>query len=546
MNIDQIPDEDSSHHFQKSKDWNTIAKFKDDIVNALSQIEDKVTNKNNSIENMINSKHSVFETRLTDLDNSIKNINSKINQLFIMHDKYKEVLPLQQKNNETLISHEVRLNNLSKEISNSCYKYDKIVLDNLLVPGQVGEYCKFKNVKECLDYTLNQIALFNSFKDKFSTDFKLYKEKIDQYNKKTSMDIDLAREGLIKYAQERIDSTGKKFDDKLNDYIDLVNEAKLDNNTYAAQLKDLSNELKKEMNKLLTIKDEILRNNNETNLKVQEMTNNTMENFNNLKLDFVKINRHFSEIVEFIKDVRFKRNLNTEVSKNDIKKLANNLLNNTNTNISNCSPEPNKQTINNTTDDFTSENESTKIVPLSQSALNTLNNSTLAPLTFNPKLKKNQLVSKAKNLIIQSPLAMTSSSNETYPNIAHSRTENLDLPNLGRKKPHLRKGSIHSIVKKKMLNITSQDNELETEVDDNGPGKRHLPKTNKKLSLMFRNNSEPKTKVQKSSKSKMVLFDHVPKKKVKENFVYKMIKNEDGKLTKTSSLCYFKPKKTVQ
>ena len=90
MNIVEIPDEDSNPHFQKSKDWNTIAKFKDDIVNALSQIEDKVTNKNNSIENMINSKHSVFETRLTDLDNNIKNINSKIEVLEEYIDSLKD------------------------------------------------------------------------------------------------------------------------------------------------------------------------------------------------------------------------------------------------------------------------------------------------------------------------------------------------------------------------------------------------------------------------------------------------------------------------
>ena len=179
MSIERIKEEDANanaNYFQNAKEWNTIAKFKDDIVNALSQIEDKVTNKNNSIESMINAKNSVFETRLAEMDNSIKSINTKLNQLFGMQEKLKDVLPLQQKNNETLISHEIRLNNLSKEISSSCYKYDKIVLDNLIVPGQVGEYCKFKNVKECLDYTLNQLAVFNSYKEKSSAELKKLKD----------------------------------------------------------------------------------------------------------------------------------------------------------------------------------------------------------------------------------------------------------------------------------------------------------------------------------------------------------------------------------
>ena len=348
MSIERIKEEDANanaNYFQNAKEWNTIAKFKDDIVNALSQIEDKVTNKNNSIESMINAKNSVFETRLAEMDNSIKSINTKLNQLFGMQEKLKDVLPLQQKNNETLISHEIRLNNLSKEISSSCYKYDKIVLDNLIVPGQVGEYCKFKNVKECLDYTLNQLAVFNSYKEKSSAEFKLFKEKMDQTQKKHGMDLEIAKDGVNRYVKERLELSDKKFDDKINEYINLVHETKMENNTYAAQLKEISTELKKEMNKMLNLKEEIVKHNTETKLYVDEVTQSTMESFTSMRSDFTKINRHFTEIVDFIKDVRFKKNINSEVTKQDIKKLANNLLDNSQTNISNNSPE-NKQNIN--------------------------------------------------------------------------------------------------------------------------------------------------------------------------------------------------------
>ena len=536
MSIERIKEEDANanaNYFQNAKEWNTIAKFKDDIVNALSQIEDKVTNKNNSIESMINAKNSVFETRLAEMDNSIKLINTKLNQLFGMQDKLKDVLPLQQKNNETLISHEIRLNNLSKEISSSCYKYDKIVLDNLIVPGQVGEYCKFKNVKECLDYTLNQLAVFNSYKEKSSADFKLFKEKIDQTQKKHGMDLEITKDGVNRYVKERLELTDKKFDDKINEYINLVHETKMENNTYAAQLKEISTELKKEMNKMLNLKDEIVKHNTETKLYVDEVTQSTMESFTSMRSDFTKINRHFTEIVDFIKDVRFKKNINSEVTKQDIKKLANNLLDNSQTNISNNSPE-NKQTINNTIDDCASENESTKLLPPhSQSNNTTL--TTLTPLTFNQKFKKTSLsssigliaTSKTKNLMIQSPSSIDASP-------MHVNSETIDLPNLNRKINHYRNTVAHSREDKK-LNITI-DNDTDLRY------KKSVSKNKKKLNAVLRNNSEPKTLVQKRKKTSN---EGVPKKK-KEHYVYKMIKNESGKLTKTSSLCYFKPKKTVQ
>ena len=92
----------------------------------------------------------------------------------------------------------------------------------------------------------------------------------------------------------------------------------------------------------------------------------------------------------------------------------------------------------------------------------------------------------------------------------------------------------HSREDKKLNITTDNDNDLRY--------KKSVSKNKKKLNAVLRNNSEPKTLVQKRKKA---TNEGVPKKK-KEHYVYKMIKNESGKLTKTSSLCYFKPKKTVQ
>ena len=50
--------------------------------------------------------------------------------------------------NLQILSVEIKLNNLEKKLSEFTYKHDKIYLDNLLVPGTIGEYCKFKNLKE--------------------------------------------------------------------------------------------------------------------------------------------------------------------------------------------------------------------------------------------------------------------------------------------------------------------------------------------------------------------------------------------------------------
>ena len=37
-----------------------------------------------------------------------------------------------------------------RDFANACYKYDKIISDNLLIPGIIGSSCKFSNLREYL------------------------------------------------------------------------------------------------------------------------------------------------------------------------------------------------------------------------------------------------------------------------------------------------------------------------------------------------------------------------------------------------------------
>ena len=50
--------------------------------------------------------------------------------------------------NELLTYHDVRINNLFKDLSNACFKYVQIFLNNLVIPGKIGDSCKNKNLKE--------------------------------------------------------------------------------------------------------------------------------------------------------------------------------------------------------------------------------------------------------------------------------------------------------------------------------------------------------------------------------------------------------------
>ena len=110
------------------EDLNSITQFKTDIVNAISEIEEKATNRMNQIQSTLNSKFSIYQSKIEDIDKTLKEISSKVINLQITNDSFHNILPNQKKFSENLMTYDIRLSNLSKELSNANFKYDKYIL----------------------------------------------------------------------------------------------------------------------------------------------------------------------------------------------------------------------------------------------------------------------------------------------------------------------------------------------------------------------------------------------------------------------------------
>lgn len=309
------------------EDLNSITQFKADIVNAISEIEEKTMNRMNQMQSTLNSKFSVYQSKIEGIDNAIKEISSKVINLQIASDSFHNILPNQKKFSENLMTYDIRLSNLSKELSSSIFKYDKIILDNLIIPGQVGEYCKFKNMKEFILFLSDQISILNAFKEKTLYDIKNIKEKLDKnYNFLTNK-IEVSQNASEKLISTRLSIVEKDYKDTIQEHLTKVSEIKIENSKYYALMKDSSNELKTEIDTMRSLKNEIITMNDQLLKETKRETESMNDKFLSIKNEFSKINKHFVDLVEFIKDVRFKKNINTDVTKNDLKNLISNLEN---------------------------------------------------------------------------------------------------------------------------------------------------------------------------------------------------------------------------
>ena len=125
--------------------------IRDEINLAIKDINDKSKDHVNSIKNDLSyrlddicNKHDKISIKLDELNNMVNKDKAYV-------DRINDLLTFQRKTQDNLNSHEIKLNGIQKNLKDACYKYDKIYLDNLNVPGVIGDFCKFKTLRDYIE-----------------------------------------------------------------------------------------------------------------------------------------------------------------------------------------------------------------------------------------------------------------------------------------------------------------------------------------------------------------------------------------------------------
>ncbi len=301
--------------------------FKNEILSLISENTKKIDEKIEKYKNQILKTESDYEKntkKITFQYNEIINNQAHIN---LKLDKLKGYDSFVLKTNDQITSHELRLNSIKTDLSKSIQKYDKIYLDNLILPGYIGEFSKYKNCQIFFDDVILQLSKLNAFKEKNILDFKNYKEKLDSYIKTFNLIIENNSKANLKYANE----IGEKIEKNCKDMIEIVNEKLMDlrieNSKYSVEIKNKYLDLNKEYENILNIKDEIYHKFDKEINSFKILSNNTISSFNEFKKEFGKIKFKFFELAEFIKDIRFRKNLGGNVQKKEIKEVVKKITN---------------------------------------------------------------------------------------------------------------------------------------------------------------------------------------------------------------------------
>ena len=296
--------------------------FRNEILGDLKKIDSKINSKIDEKNTEITDRMSIYDQKITILITQISEIYNTIANQKNQDDKISQFAHFKQKTEESMFVYDSRIHTLEKDINNAIYKYDNIISNSILVPGLIGNSCRFPTVRAFLDYSNKTFKDLLSFKDKNTVDLKSYKNKLENLIQQFNLQIENIQTKFAEYVNKRFIELENKLNDRIKITDDRIDVLRLENGKYANELVENTNHIKIEWNKLEEFENNINEKIKDEVLKFQELNENTVKKFNENQNDFKIIKQKFTRLSEFIKDVRFRKNLGQNVPLKAFKEIG--------------------------------------------------------------------------------------------------------------------------------------------------------------------------------------------------------------------------------
>ena len=140
--------------------------FKDETLRMIREIGKQLFEgmRQKSLE--MDSKIDEIESKLSKYKETNKRMLEIILEQKMYIEKIKNLTEFKSKTESRLLSFDIKLNNFFSELVSFKNKYDKIIVDNLTIPGIIGVSCKFNTIADYIIDNINKNKLICSFFEK--------------------------------------------------------------------------------------------------------------------------------------------------------------------------------------------------------------------------------------------------------------------------------------------------------------------------------------------------------------------------------------------
>jgi hypothetical protein len=165
----------------------------------------------------------------------------------------------------------------------------------------------------------------NTFKEKHILDLENYKQKLDGMLRSLSIQLESTDKNMKTFTNKMIENSENTLRMELGLLNARINDLRIENYKTIFDLDKQCKQISTEYERIQEIKKEISKEFNNSVEGMKSMHKETLDSFESYKEEFNKIKARFIDLSEFVKDIRFKKNLQVDVDKKEIKNLSESL-----------------------------------------------------------------------------------------------------------------------------------------------------------------------------------------------------------------------------
>ena len=292
-----------------------ILQFKDEMLREIKLIKKSITEKYDLSLTFMKERFEKYDLKLSNQSERISDIKTNITSNDDVVKEVKTLLEFKDKIKEQFLTMNIKINNIDREAKNGIFRIDNILSDSVVYPSVVGPVAKFKTFHQMIDYILSQISQNLTFRDKVTLDINQIRKSISSVDQ----NVQIVKDNMSKEINILIDVKLKKILKEANEKLENSREQI---NKYIQELQESSIKIKEKLEEFEVIKNKISEEIKEEGRKLKEENDNTQNIFKGYKKEFNLIKDRFTQLSEFIKDVRFKINLGEEVKRKDLNYIS--------------------------------------------------------------------------------------------------------------------------------------------------------------------------------------------------------------------------------
>ena len=312
-----------------------IILFKDETLKIIREMSKQLFEGIRQKSNELDSRIIDIECKLSKYKESNKRMFDIILEQKGFIEKIKNLSDFKTKTETRLLEFEIKFSNFFSDLVNFKSHYDKIITENLNIPGIVGISCKYSSIADYIADNINKTKLITTEQDKIKNEISLIKKNTDNLGKSLNGLVDVSVSTSKLYVDARNNEIKNIFNKKIDTLNNLLSETKnnLQENVYNKE--DVTNLIK---NEIKNSKKEII-NTIEGNIKKKVKIDKEVDNKDN---SYKKKKDKLEKSIEIKKELKeIKKNFN------DLKSSMENKLKNTLKLIKNQDNSKSSKTINN-------------------------------------------------------------------------------------------------------------------------------------------------------------------------------------------------------